>query len=317
MKRANSYTRARLLAVGFMMCGLASGCSPSIPSPAPPAQTTTPHTPEPAAVGAFQPTPCVDPQVTLPAETPVNNPDGQPPPQPTTPEDLGPPLVEDLESLERLHPTYPVWVDKKNRSVVMQGEVCQREVPLELFACTRNSKEHESVVVIDTKAYVVHAGLLAVGAEPGAPVRFSPEFAPARGTEIDVTVAYKDEQGEIRRARAQDWICHIDTEKPMEYPWVFAGSQMLTDEQTGRQYYQADGEGDLICVSNFPSAVLDIPARSSTDSSALLFKANPEKVPARGTPVTIILTPRLQPQETPGQDKPPQQPSHASEGQNS
>ena len=227
------------------------------------------------------------------------------------------PLVDNPDSLERLHPFYPVWIDRDRKSVVMVGEVCQTRVPLELFACLRGSKEHESIVVVDTKAYVVHAGLLATGAESGSPVRFVPEFAPASGTEIEVTVIWEDQRGRRRRVRGQDWVQDIasryamfdgiqlnqfDDEldprdqfaawKAMEHPWVFAGSQFLKDERTGEQYYLADVEGDLICVSNFPSAVLDVPARSDADSGALLFEAFTERIPPRGTPVTLILTPQ-------------------------
>jgi len=265
----------------------------------------------------------VEPQTPERAVAPVEEPalasqpgpsaEREPPAEPPLP----PPLVDQPERLQRLHPKYPVWIDPDREHVLMVGRICQRRAPLELFACLRGSKEHESVVVVDTKAYVVHAGLLAVGAEPGSPVEFVPEFKPASGTEIDVTVVWEDASGRRRRARAQDWVrdvagmysmfegvvanpfdeeLNLDDQsaawKNMEYPWVFAGSQFLRDERTGQQYYQADGEGDLICVSNFPSAVLDVPIRSSDSNAALLFEAYTERIPALGTPVTLILTPR-------------------------
>lgn len=236
------------------------------------------------------------------------------------------PLVDAPKSLQRLHPDYPVWIDAQRRQVLVLGRICQRRAPLELFACLRGSKEHESVVVVDSKAYVVHAGLLAIGAEPGSPVQFVPEFKPASGTEIEVTVVWEDESGRRRQARAQDWVrdiagmysmfegvvanqfdeeLNVDDQsaawKGMAYPWVFAGSQFLKDDRTGQQYYQADGEGDLICVSNFPSAVLDVPIRSSDSNAALLFEAYTERIPALGTPVTLILAPRTKGKEGRGE----------------
>ena len=83
-----------------------------------------------------------------------------------------------------------------------------------------------------------------------------------RGREIDVTVEWRDEQGKPQTAKAQDWIRDLKTGKAMTYPWVFAGSRFWTDEETGKQYYQAEG-GDFICVSNFGTAALDIPVESS------------------------------------------------------
>lgn len=213
------------------------------------------------------------------------------------PRDLGPPLVDNRAALAQLHPTYPVWFDKEHKSVVMLGEVCQRRMSLELFACLKGSKEHESIVSVPAQAYVVHAGLLAAGAEPGNPVQFYPEYVPARGPEIEVTVIWKDEKGQIQRARAQDWVRNAETKKPMEYAWVFAGSHFVRDEQTKEQYYRADGEGDLICVSNFPSAVLDIPVKSTDQNAGLLFECFTERIPPIGTPVTLILTPKSEKSE--------------------
>lgn len=63
-----------------------------------------------------------------------------------------------------------------------------------------------------------------------------------------------------------------------------------TDPLDGKEYYQADG-GDLICVSNFPTATLDIPIESSQSNDALLFEVFEGRVPPRGTPVEIILAP--------------------------
>jgi len=222
------------------------------------------------------------------------------------PPDLGPPLVDRPEDLKRLHKEYPVWLDSKNHRVVLMGGVCLRQSPLELFACLRGSKEHESVLSIPTKASFVHAGLLAVGAEPGAPAVFQPKYVPARGTEIEVTLAWKDAKGRRQTARAQDWVRDVKTQKALAYPWVFAGSRILTNTVTGQVAYQADREGDLICVSNFPAAVLDLPIPSSSSNEELMFEAFTEHIPAKGTPVTVILTPKpAKPDKPPAKSEPP------------
>ncbi len=206
--------------------------------------------------------------------------------------DLGPPLVDRPEALKRLHDKFPVWIDREKRSVVLVGVVCQRQSPLELFACLRNSKEHEAVLSVPTKAAFVHAALLAVGAEPGSPVQFRPKYVPASGTEIEITCVWKDDKGQRHTARAQDWVRNAKTGKALEYPWVFAGSRFQKNSVTGETYYQADADGDLICVSNFPGAMLDLPIQSTASDSELLFEGFTEHIPPRGTPVTLILTPK-------------------------
>jgi hypothetical protein len=192
----------------------------------------------------------------------------------------------------RLSPKYDVWLDAKRGAVLVDGQVSLRRGMLEMFACIRNTKEHESVVTADTQAFLVHAGLLRLGAEPGHPAQFVPEFKPPAGTEIEITVEWHDAGGKEHTARAQDWIRDLKTGKAMAYPFVFAGSRFWTDEETGKQYYQAEG-GDFICVSNFGTAAFDIPVESSQSNDALEFETFTERIPPLGTPVRLVLKPVL------------------------
>jgi hypothetical protein len=168
---------------------------------------------------------------------------------------------------------------------------------LEMFACIRNTKEHEAVVSANTQAFLVHAALLRLGAEAGHPAQFVPEFKPPAGTEIEISVEWLDPQGKLQTARAQDWIRDMKTGKAMTYPWVFAGSRFWTDEETGKQYYQAEG-GDFICVSNFGTAAIDIPVESSQSNESLEFEAFTERIPPLGTPVRLVLKPVPKGKET-------------------
>ena len=201
-------------------------------------------------------------------------------------------LTKDPPGMKRLMPDYDVWIDPKNKRVVVDGVVCLREGQLEMFACPRGTKEHESIVAADTKAHVAHAALLAVGAEPGSPSQFQPTYKPASGTEIEITVIWTDKNGVVHRDRAQDWVRNNKTGKTLEYPWVFAGSGFWLDETTGQKHYMAEA-GDFICVSNFPSAMLDLPIESSQANEQLLFQANTERMPPVGTKVRLVLTPKL------------------------
>jgi uncharacterized repeat protein (TIGR01451 family) len=205
---------------------------------------------------------------------------------------LGEPLADKPEDLTRLQADQPIWIDRKNGRVVVIGGVCLRQAPLELFACLRGSKEHESILTVPTKASFVHFALLLIDAKPGGTVQYEPKYVPARGTEIEITLAWKDEKGQRQTARAQDWVRDFKTKKAMQHPWVFAGSRFLNNPQTGQNVYQADREGDLVCVSNFPDAVLDLPIASSSANEELLFEAFTERIPRIGTPVTMILTPK-------------------------
>lgn len=212
--------------------------------------------------------------------------------------EVGPPLVENADDLVRLDPARPLWIDRAQRRVVMVGLVCARQVPLEMLVCPWQTKEHESVLVVNVRAADVHAALLATGAEAGHPVQYDP-YQAAAGTVIDIGLAWKDEQGQIQHARGQDWVRNMKTGKPLDHNWVFAGSGFWVDESTGEKRYMAEG-GDFICVSNFATAMLDLPIESSQSQNDLLYEAFTERIPPLRTPVTIVLDPVL-PSEQPAE----------------
>jgi len=193
--------------------------------------------------------------------------------------------------LVRLSKTGEIWLDTKRKAVVIDGQVCLREGNLEMFACPEGTKEHESVVSLKCLPEVAHAGLIAAGAKPGKPVRFDPKYEPASGDIIDIYVLWHDEKGGKHQAKAQQWVKNVKTEKAMEFDWVFAGSGFWKDEDTGKQHYQANG-GDFICVSNFPSAMLDLPIESSQSNGELMFHAMTENIPPKGTKVRLVMIPR-------------------------
>jgi len=198
----------------------------------------------------------------------------------------------------RLAKDHEVWLDMKNKRVLVGGVICLRRGALEMFACPHLTKEHESVVSVYSPARFVHAGMLALGVQPGTPVKYTPKYVPATGTRVEVTVVWKDAQGKQHDTPAQEWVKNIKSGKPLQYSWVFVGSGFWSDSRTGARYYSADA-GEFTCVSNFPTAMLDLPIESSQANSELMFTAYTEKIPPLKTRVLLILKPQLEKKATP------------------
>jgi len=192
--------------------------------------------------------------------------------------------------LRRLSPTDEIWLDLAGRRVVVGGSVALDGGGIEVFACPTQSKEHEAIVVTRCPARLVHAGLLAIGLEPGKPVTFFPTYEPASGPKVKVAVRWQDAERRWQERPAQEWIRNSKTGEALAADWVFAGSAFYRDNTDGKEYYQADG-GDMICVSNFDTAMLDLPIESGNANEALLFEIFPERVPPRGTRVELVLSP--------------------------
>ena len=354
------------------------------------------------------------------------------------------------EDVITLNPNERIWIDKKNGRLLFDGEVCLQRGPLELFICPWTGKLHESVIRVHSKPSTIHAGLLAIGGEPGAPVSYEGEYTPAHGGVVEILVRWKDSKGNWNEAHGQDLVRYRDRpashdqaddeeiiqraevsaddknfyldqlesywvpvhpafaervksegkrimrpsrqgkqleqlmiltdpralstnnpepeeyyrsqfrpakrdnpshvpwiklsadstedeirsegrlrarweavfpdrkEKiaedknnvlrpspagrqieelvirggPLDHDWIFAGSHIVEDPQTKEQFYVADRSGEIVCVSNFPTAMIDLPVKSSSDNSQLGFEAATETIPAKGTPVRVIMVPK-------------------------
>lgn len=252
-----------------------------------------------------------------------------------------------------------VLLDADGKRLLLKTKVCLREGVLELFCCLKQTKEHESILAIESEAFVIHTGLLALGAKPGSPVQFQPEYSAPKGTRVRIFCQWTDKEGKPHREPAEKWVRNSSrrffvevfdakpeglelkegselkwdeknkelywfghmTEKqrdaflalsknekyraaikkfhdrtqprPLDSPWVFAGSGFYVDEASGKKSYLAEG-GDLICVANFPSAMLDIASKSTAEGEAnLMWEAWIEHIPPVGTEVLLELIPDL------------------------
>ncbi|TWU48593.1 hypothetical protein Poly51_44930 [Rubripirellula tenax] len=183
-----------------------------------------------------------------------------------------------------------LWIDAKNQRVFVDGYVAMNDGPLEMFACPAGTKEHESIVATIAKSSEVHAALLAVGAQTGTTVRFLPRYVPATGQRIRVWICYQNDAGNFKVVDGRQWVQVAETEKTMDVDWVFAGSGFWKDPTDNHEYYRADS-GDMICVSNFSTAMMDVPVASSADASELEYSPMTANIPKRGTPVRMVLMP--------------------------
>jgi len=191
-----------------------------------------------------------------------------------------------------------LWIDAKNKRVILDGYVAMTDGPLEMFACPEGTKEHESIIGTLARSKEVHAALLAVGAMRGTPVEFLPKFVPATGQRIRLWVCYRDEDGKFKAVDGRRWVKKANTGKQMEPDWVFSGSGFWKDPESGKEYYRADS-GDMICVSNFNSAMMDIPVASSAEAGDLLYLPFTERIPPQGTPLRLVLIPIPLPTDKP------------------
>ncbi len=110
--------------------------------------------------------------------------------------------------LTPLNKSGTVQIDLKRKRLLVKSTVVMREGLLEMLVCLKQTKEHESLLSVDAKAQVIHAGLIALGAEVGRPAQFVPEYKAAIGQQIDIFFTWTDADGKLHRDPAQSWVRH-------------------------------------------------------------------------------------------------------------
>jgi hypothetical protein len=206
-----------------------------------------------------------------------------------------------------------VAINIQERCVDVESSVCLHRGALELVACTKGTKEHESIVAIEAKPVHIHAALLLLGAKPGSPATRQQlgEQAerwidvPPSGGPVDVLLVLKSKEGKMVERPISDFIApsskrsddSATADQEATFPthtFIFAGS-VLYGDGPGPRRYLSDESGNVISLSTFGDELLCLPAIHSQANDALLWQVNPTHLPAVGSNVTL----RLRPQRLP------------------
>jgi arylsulfatase A-like enzyme len=205
-------------------------------------------------------------------------------------------------------------IKRKEQCIDIDATVCLREGALELIACTKGTKEHESIIVVDAKPVHIHAALLLLRAKPGNPAMRKPlddkgerwEDIPPQGCPVKVFLVIKDKEGKSIERPISDFITRSDDpynstpgngerdgKDDAKFPthtFLFAGS-MLIGEGSGPRRYLCDQSGNVISIATFGDEMLCLPEVHSADNGALMWRADPTHLPALQTKIILRLRP--------------------------
>lgn len=216
-------------------------------------------------------------------------------------------------------------VNFQERCVDIVGSVCLEEGLLELIACTKGTKEHESIVAIQARPMHIHAALLVLGAKAGNPAMRKPLdeegtrwiHIPPRGDPVDVYLVFKNGQGKtverpisdfVARARRADQNAGADgrnDDDDITFPhtFLFAGSQ-LRGNGPGPRTYLCDRSGHVITISTFGDDLLCLPGIHGREDGLLMWEVDPTHLPKLGSKVTLRLRPQARSAPKAGKAKP-------------
>lgn len=210
-------------------------------------------------------------------------------------------------------------INFEKRFVDVASVVCLTEGTLELIACTKGTKEHESIIAIEAKAMHVHTGLLLLGSRPGHPAirrRVDSEGGgwidlPPRGDPVDVYLVVPTSDDTAVEYPISDFVePNSDLDLPggtgpgtdgdgvstkpankLPHSFLFAGS-VLVEQEDGPRRYLSDANGNVISIATFGDELLCLPELHSQENRSLLWRVNDTHLPTVGTKVTLRLRPR-------------------------
>lgn len=173
---------------------------------------------------------------------------------------------------------YAVTLEKGN---IHETFLISKVSPTDLnlgFALLRYNPSRELISEIDDSGH-------STGTYPEVPL---PIKASARvAVEVEWTLA-----GTTHRVPINEWFQSRTTEKVMEPgPWLYGGSDF------SEGVYIPELTGNLISVLLDKNAMLNYPGADNTDGPSWL--PTPDKVPAPGTDVTVIISPFYKPKTPP------------------
>ncbi len=174
----------------------------------------------------------------------------------------------------------------------------KKVVFLEVLACPRDTKEHESLVMTTMKPSHVHAAMLAAGFVPGKPVEWSegakPVATPPSGDKVRVEFVWREGEAE-KRASPLEWVVNQKDgtrASSLGHGFVFAGS-VLIKQPSGKERYDADSAGTLVGLASFGSETIAWTKPFSPEAAvdAPVWIADRERVPKIGTRVVVRVSP--------------------------
>jgi hypothetical protein len=181
-----------------------------------------------------------------------------------------------------------VVIDWDRRVVEVEAEVVLRRGPLELLACSPNTREHESILVVGARPKHIYEAMGLLGLRPGSPVRYDEaqdRWVPATGERLRLSVRVGDAAGEGETIPVEEWMWDVAGERPVgSIEWVFAGSTGY-----GKERFGADVEGTIVCVVDFGSALIAPGSLHTADNEELWLAARTDRIPPVATRCRLVI----------------------------
>jgi len=177
-----------------------------------------------------------------------------------------------------------VELDLNKKTITVYGKVNMAYGLIELLACTKIGKVHESLLVLDVQPIHLQTALILLGLEYEGGIRYQGDPRTPKGDPVRIWVEW-NKDGQIKRHRAEDLIFNRVKQSSMEHiDWVFTGSRINNNGT-----FMAQAVGTIITTFHDPDAIIDNPLPEGGDDT--IYIVNNQIAPPKGTDIKMIIEP--------------------------
>jgi hypothetical protein len=204
-----------------------------------------------------------------------------------------------------------VGVNLEKSQITIESFICQLREPLEyLLVLQPQGKDHESLFFIEKlNAEALNAAMLMVGAEKGENgkmVAVNPQPSDAEIQEGSPTHVYQPPTGngfviyaewdvtngdgdiDHYKYRVEDLVLNVQEERTYKRgAWVYLGSRFIRPHKEAKEFFAAQGQGNLISLVMFSPANHLLGGTDPRGSSQSIWYPNIFLLPPLNHPVTL------------------------------
>ena len=203
-----------------------------------------------------------------------------------------------------------IKLNLEERCVDVNATVCLHKGLLELVACTKGTKEHESILSVAARPMHIHTAMLLMGASPGTPaMRKAQEGVLTRwvpvepaGDPVCVSLVFAESKGKPQEYPIQKFISPAQPDEISGIPgnkklatfpasFLFAGSH-LVENGAGPRKYVCEQSGNVISISTFGDELFCLPGIHGHQNDGLTWQVNSNGLPGIGEQVILRLRPK-------------------------
>ena len=221
----------------------------------------------------------------------------QPTPPPPTDQPAAPEKPQVVKLDENRYLIGKVTLDRRTREIRFPAKVNMDEGLLEFLLVQEKGKVHEAMLLTDASPTHINIAFMLLRYLPSnelfsqldetghmTGMYFDVPAEVKANARILIEVEWKDAAGKTQRKPINEWIKNTKTDVVMEPgPWLYTGS--ITHE--GK--YLPELTGDLFAIFTAPEAIVNYPGGDA--DSDLVWYAFSDRVPAKNTEITMIITP--------------------------